>query len=94
MIATTGTAQIQHAETGIIYEIDAGELDWNADGGEERQMGTERRYVADLEHDDLGSLVWEVHEYPVGALNHRATDAGKHKVVRDFDLALIDDGQV
>ncbi|RYD69331.1 MAG: hypothetical protein EOP84_28670, partial [Verrucomicrobiaceae bacterium] len=61
-----GTAVIRHALTGVMYEVDASELDWDAYDGDERDMGAETFYNATIEHPELGTLSWEVVEYPPG----------------------------
>jgi len=43
-----GAARIRHMATGDIYEIESDELDWDAVGGDERQMGPEIHYEAIL----------------------------------------------
>ena len=83
-----GVAQIRHASTGEVYEIESDELDWDAVGGDERPMGSEIHYEAVVIHQELGSLTWGLWEYPLGAENHNITDVGKHEVIEDFDYGL------
>ncbi|EMS95904.1 hypothetical protein H009_19774 [Agrobacterium tumefaciens str. Cherry 2E-2-2] len=83
-----GTARIRHSATGEIYEIERDELDWDAVGGDERQMGSEIHYEAVIDHPELGELTWGLWEYPVGIENYHATDPGPHEVVEDFDYGL------
>lgn len=83
-----GTAQIRHGETGEIYEIESDELDWDAVGGDERQMGSEIHYEAVIDHPELGELSWGLWEYPIGIENYHITNAGPHEVIRDFDCGL------
>jgi len=83
-----GTARIRHRVTGEIHEIGPEELDWDAVGGDERQMGSEVHYQAVLEHPDLGALNWSLWEYPVGVENYRETNAGEHEVIKDLDYGL------
>lgn len=83
-----GTARIRHKMTGEIYDIENDELDWDAVGGDERQMGPEIHYEAMIEHPDLGDLSWGLWEYPIGIENYRETNAGPHEVIRDFDYGL------
>jgi hypothetical protein len=71
-----GTARIRHHATGEIHEIESDELDWDAVGGDERQMGSEIHYEATVEHAELGEISWGLWEYPVGIENHRETNAG------------------
>jgi hypothetical protein len=83
-----GTARIKHDATGKIYEIESDELDWDAVGGDERQMGPEIHYEAVFDHPELGRLTWGLWEYPVGIENYHETDAGPHEVIGDFDYGL------
>lgn len=83
-----GTARIRHKMTGEIYGIENDELDWDAVGGEERQMGPEIHYEAMIEHPELGNLTWGLWEYPIGIENYRETNAGHHEVIDDFDYGL------
>ena len=83
-----GIARIQNRVTGEIHVIGNEELDWNATGSDERQMGPEIHYEAILEHPDLGILNWSLWEYPIGAENYRETDVGKHELITDFDYGL------
>lgn len=66
----TGTARIRHSATGAIYEIEDDELDWDAVGGDKRQMGPEIRYEAVVHHPELGKLIWSLWEYPIGIENY------------------------
>ena len=83
-----GTARIRHRVTGEVHEIGREELDWDAVGGDERQMGSEVHYQAVVEHPDLGALNWSLWEYPVGVENYRETNAGEHEVIKDLDYGL------
>lgn len=83
-----GIARIRHASTSEIFEIESDELDWDAAGGDERQMGPEIHYKAAIDHPELGDLTWGLWEYPVGIGNHRVTDVGKHELIEDFDYGL------
>jgi hypothetical protein len=86
-----GTARIRHRKTGSIHEIESDELDWDAVGGDERQMGPEIHYEAVVEHRELGRLTWSLWEYPVGVENHNQTDVGEHELIEDFDYGLEHD---
>lgn len=88
MAYANGTASIRHADTGQVYEINADELDWDAFDGDEREMGSETFHSATVEHPELGTLMWEVVEYPVGTENMKETDVGPHTVVKNFDFGL------
>lgn len=86
IIKVDGVATIVHAVTGKTYHIDSEQIDWDATGGSERQMGPEIEYQAVLDHSDLGTLNWSVWEYPAGALNYIAYDVGPHTLVEDFTI--------
>jgi hypothetical protein len=83
-----GTARIRHRVTSEIHEIGCELLNWDAVGGDERQMGSEIHYQAVLQHPDLGALDWSLWEYPVGVENHRETNVREHDVIEDFDYGL------
>lgn len=87
-IYCSGAARIRHKTTGEIYEIESDELDWNAVGGDERQMGPEIHYEAVLEHPELGELTWGLWEYPIGMENYSDTSAGDHELIADLDYGL------
>ena len=83
-----GTARIKHSATGVVYDMEADELDWDVVGGDERGMGPEIYHEAVVEHPELGLLTWSLSEYPVGIHNHNQTNPGKHEIVEDFDYGL------
>jgi hypothetical protein len=87
-IHTSGIARIRHRETGEIFEIEADELDWDAVGSDDRQMGPETVYAAAVEHPDLGYLSWTLWEYPMGAENDRETDVGGHELLENLRFSL------
>jgi hypothetical protein len=79
-----GTARIRHSATGDIYD----ELDWDAVGGDERQMGQEIHYEAMVDHPELGKLTWSLWEYPAGIENFHEANVGGHELIQDFDYGL------
>jgi hypothetical protein len=83
-----GVAQVRHATTGTVYTISSDELDWNASGEPGGDMGDQLLYRADVEHDHLGTLTWELWEYPVGFQNSRDQNVGPHALLRNFDFGL------
>lgn len=83
-----GFSRVRHGKTGDIYDIESDELDWDAIGADERQMGPETRYEAVVEHPELGRLTWSLWEYPAGVENHNQTDVGEHELVEDFEYGL------
>lgn len=88
-INTAGTARIRHKDTGEIFDIEADELEWEAVGGSERQMGPETEYAAEVHHPDLGELVWKLGEYPSGAENYQDQELNGHELVVNFDIDLV-----
>ena len=88
MVYTRGTARIRHSESGVIYEIPADEVDFVTLSSEERQMGPEISYIAQVEHPELGSINWMLWEYPIGAENDRETDVGLHELLENINFGL------
>ena len=88
MVYVQGTARIRHAETAQIHEIDADQIDFEAVASDERGMGPETTYSAVVHHPQLGRLLWNLWEYPIGAENHRETDIGLHKLLENIDFGL------
>lgn len=88
-VQCTGTAKFRIIETGEIVKISAENLDWQQDGGDERQMGAEYRYVADYEFNSRAGkpyyVSWELYEYPVGVENHNQT------IYKEDQLELLED---
>lgn len=89
MINTSGKARIRHKETGQIYEINASEVHFQSVESHERGMGPEECYSALFDHPELGDLVWEIWEYPIGALNHRETNVGPHELLEDINIDIM-----
>lgn len=71
-----------------MFEIHAKELDWEEVGVEERSMGPETFYAAVVEHPELGELVWELSEYPIGAFNDADTNVGPHQLLKNVEVGL------
>ena len=89
-IYSRGIARIRHATTGEIFTIAADELEWAEFAADERQMGTEIGYSAEIEHPSLGTISWELWEYPVGAENMRETHTNGHVLIENIDFGLED----
>lgn len=83
-----GKARIRHRETREIHEIESVELEWEAVGGDDRQMGPEIHYEAVVDHPELGLLTWGLWEYPFGIENYQDTNAGDHELIDDFRYGL------
>lgn len=91
LITTSGSAKIQHKFTKQIFIIESDELEWDVVASDERQMGQHIQYEALVEHEDLGILTWELHEYPMGAQNYSNTDVGEHHLIRDLNYELTNE---
>ncbi|WP_372784605.1 hypothetical protein [Phenylobacterium sp.] len=87
-VVTEGVARIQHVDTDEIYDIKADELDWQEGAADERQMGVEVGYFAQVEHPQLGTLEWELWEYPPGMENDRSVNVGRHRLLQNFEISL------
>ncbi|MCP3468205.1 hypothetical protein [Bradyrhizobium sp. CCGUVB23] len=87
-VYSRGVARIRHKNTGDIYDVESDELDWDAVGADERQMGLETRYEALVEHPELGRLTWSLWEYPAGIENYNQTNVGEHELLADFEYGL------
>ena len=87
-VVCSGVAQVAHAETRVIYAIDASDVDWQDPEGDERKMGAEWHYRGIVEHDELGTLSWNLWEYPEGVQNHSATEIGSHNLITDLTYSL------
>lgn len=90
-INTIGIARIKHKISGQLHEIEAQELEWDAVGGSERQMGPETEWQAEVNHPALGDLVWKLWEYPAGAENYQDQDLNGHELVENFAIHLEHD---
>ncbi len=91
MMIIMGNARIEHADTGVVYEIDKALLDFRVVEMHENEMKNEIRYLAELEHPELGKLTWELREYPSGLETHHATNVSPHKLLEDIIFRYIDD---
>jgi hypothetical protein len=70
-----GLAKFRIDATEEVVIVSPEDLDWQQNGGDERQMGTELRYAADFEFSsekegDSYSAQWELFEYPTGCQNY------------------------
>lgn len=83
-----GRARIRAGRSGPIYTIESLELDWEVVDASPRQMGTESHYQAVVDHVELGSLTWNLWEYPEGMENYSETDVGGNELISDFDYGL------
>ncbi|MBO9407646.1 hypothetical protein J7399_09415 [Shimia sp. R9_1] len=87
-MTTVGTAQVQSSTSNKVYDIFSDELDWEVVSSHERDMGPEKLWSAHIEHDELGTLRWEVTEYPEGFLGEIVRDLNGHEIVQDFSVSL------
>jgi hypothetical protein len=83
-----GTARIRHNITGTVFDIQGDELHWDVVSVDQRQMGPEVCFEAEVEHSRLGSLSWSLWEYPRGVENARESKVGHHEIIEDFDYGF------
>lgn len=76
-----------------MFEIEADEISdlWDSVGADEEPMGTRTTWEASIELPELGTLTWQLWEYPEGALNGTDTDVDGHELVSDFQITLEHD---
>ncbi len=86
MIWILGKIVIQHGDTGVVYEIDGDDFEFEIDEKNQREEGIEIIYLAEFNHPELGDFTWKVCEYPVGIFNHNGWNSGKHKLLGDIDF--------
>jgi hypothetical protein len=92
-VKTSGTAIIRHKDTGQVFEIEADEISdlWDSVGADEEPMGTRTTWEASIELPELGTLTWQLWEYPEGTFNGTDTDVDGHELVSDFQITLEHD---
>ncbi len=83
-ITPSGQATIRSKGGGQSYVIQAKDLEWNQVSADERQMGLEVQYLAEVEHPALGRLTWSVWEYPMGMLNDSDQNINGHTLETNF----------
>lgn len=88
MVYVRGSALIQKAGTNQEYRVPAEAIQFQKVGAQSRQMGSENEYSAVLEHPQLGTLAWNIWEYPEGVENNRETNVGPHVLLEDFEFGL------
>jgi hypothetical protein len=88
IIECTGTAILEDRSSGRRFEIEHDELDWEVADVQERSMGQETHYQATIEHEVLGTLSWNLWEYPVGLQNYHSTEVGQAHIIQDFEYSL------
>ncbi len=90
-----GIAKLKITETGEIININSQDVDWEQDGGDERSMGAESRYVADYEFSSSETkqsyqVSWQLWEYPEGVENFDKTEISEGiEVLQDFEYGLV-----
>lgn len=90
----TGRAELRIVSTGEVFQVRPEDVDWEQDGGEERSMGAELRYVATFEFSSSKTgqhyeATWELWEYPIGVQNHSNTQVTDGvEVIKDFEYGL------
>ncbi len=90
MLVAVGKARIQHADTGVVYEIDATSLEFEIDDTDERGRGFELVYTAIFNHPQLGELIWKGWDDSVRDVMTDYYNASSHKLLEDFNFRLDD----
>ena len=85
-IKASGQALISSADDGMVYSIDADDLEWEVVGSDEKSMGVDVLHQASFSHDELGELSWTISEYPAGAFNYASEDVNGHLLLEDFNF--------
>ncbi len=89
MIQISGTAVIEHRDSGEIYEISSDDLQFEDVSTHERDMGPEVLWTARIDHPELGELEWSVTEYPAGAISGTPeADVNGHELQTDFHFEI------
>jgi hypothetical protein len=89
LVKASGTAKVKINTTGKIVRIPASGLDWQCNGGGERQMGPELVHSAC--YDIEGRIItWSLWEYPSGVENYQETDVPDGlTLVQDIKYGLV-----
>jgi len=77
-----GTARIRHETTGVVYDIDGNDLEWECIYAHEWHP-YQSTYEALYEHDDLGLLTWQC------GWAASEPDIGSHELICDFKEYII-----
>ena len=88
IINCTGIAIIEDNLSKRRFEIHSHELDWEVAAFQTRSMGTKTHYRASIYHETLGTLSWNLWEYPAGLQNDNSTEVGQGRIIKDFDYSL------
>jgi hypothetical protein len=91
IVECTGTAILEDSLSGQEFAIEHDELDWEVVDAHDRSMGLEYHYQATIEHKVLGTLAWNLWEYPLGIQNFSSTEVGQNRIIRDFEYRLAHD---
>ena len=86
----SGVAVVEHSESKQKFDIESNAIEWEY-SVHERSMGPETHHYSSIDHSDLGQLVWNVWEYPMGVLNYKDHEMNGHKLVGDFDYNVSTD---
>ncbi len=86
MLWVWGKVAIQHGDTGVVYEIDGNDFEFEIDEKNQRKKGVETIYSAELDHPQLGNLTWKVWEYPINEIEKFYQNIGSHKLLGDIDF--------
>jgi hypothetical protein len=64
-------------------QINGDDLDWEPVSSSEEGMGPNTLWNATWEDEDLGSISWEMSEYPVGIFSNTTVDTNGHELLDD-----------
>ena len=90
MVHAFGKARIQHADTGVVYEIDGASLDFYEGRYRPQKGDLEVPYYAVVDHPQLGRLTWSFFEHPEGIRYGRKTNVGSHELLDDVGFGIGD----
>jgi len=89
-IKCLGTAKLKKSETGEIFEVCPNDLEWEVVDVEEKKMGAELHYSAQLffyskQKELEAEVIWDVWEYPIGSINHQEIQLENCQILKNFD---------
>lgn len=94
-VVCKGTAKLKIIDTDEIIDVNSQDVDWQQDGGDERPMGVELRYVAEYEFSSAKTgkpymVFWQLWEFPLGLENYKETKINEGvEILKDFEFSLV-----
>ena len=90
-VRLTGTARIEHAQTGEIHEVSADDLTYRALAPPKAGQEAKGHFEAVVNHARLGALRWDI-RYALARNDLRVTpDIGNHALVEGFTTTIVPD---